>query len=79
MTGAAGMTGSLHHVGLLLAGAAVAALVPSAHEIKNGLPSLPPIFARAAPLLGAALAVLAGLCVLEVGLGPPLNFIYFQF
>ncbi len=79
MSGASGFAGPLHHVGLLLAGAAVSALVPSAHQIKDGLPLLPPIFTRASPVLAAALAVLAGLCVLEVGLGPPLNFIYFQF
>jgi len=79
MSGASGLGGSMHDMGLLLAGAAVSALVPSAHEIKNGLPLLPPIFARAAPMFAMALAVLAGLCVLEVGLGPPLNFIYFQF
>jgi len=31
------------------------------------------------PAIAVGAAVLAGFCVLEVGNGPPLNFIYFQF
>jgi hypothetical protein len=30
-------------------------------------------------LAGAALAILAAICVLEAGSGPPVNFIYFRF
>jgi hypothetical protein len=47
-------------------------LVPSAHEIRNMRP-LP------WPAIAVGAAALAGFCVLEVGNGPPLNFIYFQF
>jgi hypothetical protein len=31
------------------------------------------------PAIAVVSAVLAGFCLLEVGNGPPLNFIYFQF
>jgi len=31
------------------------------------------------PAVAGAFAVLAGLCVLEVGRGPAVNFIYFRF
>jgi hypothetical protein len=50
----------------------VSALVPSAHEIKDRAHWPRPAFAAAA-------AVLAAFCVLEVGKGPPLSFIYFRF
>jgi D-alanyl-lipoteichoic acid acyltransferase DltB (MBOAT superfamily) len=57
---------------LILAAAAVSALLPSAHEIKDRW---------AQPSLAAAIAfgLLAAACVLDVGNGPPLSFIYFQF
>jgi hypothetical protein len=59
-------------MGLLIAAALVSMLVPSAHEIKDMRP-LP------WPAIAVTAAALAGFCVLEVGNGPPLNFIYFQF
>ena len=46
--------------------------LPSAYEIMERRPILNPAVA-------AAFAVLAGFCVLEVGRGPPLSFIYFRF
>ena len=72
MAGAAGWSGTLHNVGLLAIAAAVSALVPSAYEIIERRPILNPAVAT-------AFAVLAGFCVLEVGRGPPLTFIYFRF
>jgi D-alanyl-lipoteichoic acid acyltransferase DltB (MBOAT superfamily) len=57
---------------LIVCSAMVAALVPSAHEIKDAARWPRPAFAAAA-------AVLAAYCVLEVGRGPPLSFIYFRF
>src|SRR5262245_13970288 len=72
MAGAAGWGGSLHNVGLLAIAAAISALVPSAYEIIERRPILNPAVAT-------AFAVLAGFCVLEVGRGPPLTFIYFRF
>jgi alginate O-acetyltransferase complex protein AlgI len=76
MSGTYGIGGVWRNSGLLVAGALVSTLVPSAHEIKDQLIAPPPTVAWAA---AATLAVLAGFCVLEVGGGPPLNFIYFQF
>jgi alginate O-acetyltransferase complex protein AlgI len=72
MAGAAGWSGSLHNVGLLVIAAVISALVPSAYEIIERRPILNPAVAT-------AFAVLAGFCVLEVGRGPPLTFIYFRF
>ncbi|MCX7310384.1 MAG: MBOAT family protein, partial [Alphaproteobacteria bacterium] len=72
MAGGNGFSGSLGHLGLLIAGAAASALIPSAYEIKDMRPILNPVTAT-------AMAVLAGLCVLEVGQGPAVNFIYFRF
>jgi alginate O-acetyltransferase complex protein AlgI len=72
MAGAAGLTGALHNPGLLAVAALVSALVPSAYEIIERRPILNPAVAT-------AFAVLAGFCVLEVGRGPPLTFIYFRF
>jgi len=57
---------------LLAIAAAVSALVPSSYEIIVHRPVLNPAVAT-------AFAVLAGFCVLEVGRGPPLTFIYFRF
>jgi alginate O-acetyltransferase complex protein AlgI len=59
-------------VKLLVAAALASVLLPSAHELKDGLLQPRPAYAVAA-------AVLAVLCVLEVGKGAPVNFIYFQF
>jgi len=72
IAGGNGFSGALRGGGLLIAAALVSALVPSAHEIRAMRPVLH-------PLTAVALAVLAGLCVLEVGGGPPVSFIYFQF
>ena len=70
--GAGGLSGAVQKVPLLIAAALACALIPSAHEMMNRLFTPRPVFAFGA----AALAVY---CVLEVGRGPPLNFIYFQF
>jgi alginate O-acetyltransferase complex protein AlgI len=72
LIGGAGWGGTLQNAGLIAIAALVSWLVPSAHEIKNMRP-LP------WPIIAVGAAVLAGFCVLEVGNGPPLNFIYFQF
>ena len=72
LVGGAGFGGALQHPGLIAVAALVSGLVPSAHEIRNMRP-------MPWPAIAAGAAVLAGFCVLEVGNGPPLNFIYFQF
>jgi D-alanyl-lipoteichoic acid acyltransferase DltB (MBOAT superfamily) len=72
LAGAGGLAGALHSVKLLMLAALVSALVPSAHEIIDGLKEPHPILATC----GAALAVY---CLLEVGQGAPVSFIYFQF
>ncbi len=72
LIGGNGLEGSLRSTGLLLVAAVASVLIPSAYEIKGMRPLLHPVTA-------GALAVLAGLCVLEVGRGQPVNFIYFQF
>jgi len=72
LSGAGGASGALQKVPLLTAAALACVLIPSAHEIMNRL-----ITPR--PLLAFGTAVLAVCCILEVGRGPPLNFIYFQF
>ena len=56
----------------MLAAALVSALVPSAHEIKDR-------YLQPWPALATAAGALAVYCMLEVGQGPPLSFIYFQF
>ncbi len=72
LIGGAGVGGAIQDPGLIVVGGLVSVLVPSAYEIKNMRP-LP------WPAIAVGAAVLAGFCVLEVGNGPPLNFIYFQF
>jgi alginate O-acetyltransferase complex protein AlgI len=72
MTGLHGFGGSFRGAGLLAIGATLSVLVPSAHEIKDR-------WAAPAPWGVAALAVLLCFCVIEVGKGPPLPFVYFQF
>jgi D-alanyl-lipoteichoic acid acyltransferase DltB (MBOAT superfamily) len=72
LTGMAGFTGTLASPGLMIAAALVSALIPSAHEIKD-------IYLKPYPALASAAGALAVYCMLEVGQGAPLNFIYFQF
>jgi D-alanyl-lipoteichoic acid acyltransferase DltB (MBOAT superfamily) len=72
LVGMNGRGGTFGEPGLIVVAALVSALVPSAHEIKDGARWPRPAFAAAA-------AVLAAYCVLEVGKGPPLSFIYFRF
>ena len=72
LVGAGGAGGVLESTKLLVSAALVSALVPSAHELKDRLTRPRPAFAAG----GAALAVY---CLLEVGQGAPVNFIYFQF
>jgi D-alanyl-lipoteichoic acid acyltransferase DltB (MBOAT superfamily) len=72
LVGIGGAGGALQGIKLLVASALVSALVPSAHEIMNGL-------SRPYPALAAGAAVLAVYCLLEVGQGAPVKFIYFQF
>jgi D-alanyl-lipoteichoic acid acyltransferase DltB (MBOAT superfamily) len=72
LAGLAGWHGTFGQVGLLAAAGLTAALVPSAHEIRNGL--LEP-----RPAIAAAAAALAVFCLLEVGRGTPQAFIYFRF
>jgi D-alanyl-lipoteichoic acid acyltransferase DltB (MBOAT superfamily) len=72
MAGAAGFDGRLEAGKYLLAGCLVSALLPSAHEMKDAI-------LRPHRLLAAGAAVLAIVCVLRVGQGAPVSFIYFQF
>jgi alginate O-acetyltransferase complex protein AlgI len=72
MTGVNGFGGSFRGAGLVGIGAILSVLIPSAHEIKDQ-------WAVPAPWAVAALAILMSFCVLEVGKGPPLPFVYFQF
>src|SRR5262249_23597690 len=72
LAGLQGIGGVLQEKTLLLAAALVSALVPSAHELKDQMLTPRPAFAVVA-------ALLAVFCVLEVGRGAPVNFIYFQF
>jgi D-alanyl-lipoteichoic acid acyltransferase DltB (MBOAT superfamily) len=72
LIGGAGFGDAVQKPGLIAVAALVSALVPSAHEIRNMRP-------MPWPAIAVGAAVLAAFCVLEVGNGPPLNFIYFQF
>jgi D-alanyl-lipoteichoic acid acyltransferase DltB (MBOAT superfamily) len=72
LIGGAGFGDALQKPGLIAVAVLVSALAPSAHEIKSMRP-------MPWPAIAVGAAVLAGFCVLEVGNGPPLNFIYFQF
>jgi alginate O-acetyltransferase complex protein AlgI len=72
LVGMNGTGGAFRGVQLFVVSALVSALVPSAHEIKDRVKWPHPAFA-------VATAVLAAYCVLEVGRGPPLSFIYFRF
>jgi hypothetical protein len=72
MTGAAGLHGELQGIKYLVAGALVSVLVPSAHELKD-------FSLRPNRVVAAAAAVVAIVCILQVGDGAPVSFIYFQF
>ena len=74
MFGLNGLRGTLLEPQLMAVSVFAAALIPSAHEIKDKLAAAPPN-----PALSAGAALLAAYCVLEVGRGAPVNFIYFQF
>jgi D-alanyl-lipoteichoic acid acyltransferase DltB (MBOAT superfamily) len=72
LAGLHGTGGAFRGLDLIVLAALVSAFVPSAHEIKDG-------FRWPHPALAAATALLAAWCVLQVGRGPPLSFIYFRF
>ena len=72
MAGGNGLGGALAQPRLMVVAAFAAALIPSAYEIKDKLTVPHPAWAAGA----AAVAVY---CILEVGRGAPVNFIYFQF
>lgn len=72
MSGLSGLGGSFSGTGLIVTSTLVSVLVPSAHELKDKL-------LQPQPWLAASAAALAVYCVLEVGGGAPISFIYFQF
>jgi alginate O-acetyltransferase complex protein AlgI len=72
LLGRGGTAGGLQEIKLLIAAALVSALIPSAHEIIDGLKN-------PHPALAVGAAALAAICLLEVGQGAPVSFIYFQF
>lgn len=72
MVGGGRAAGHLQEIPLLGAAMLASVLIPSAHELKDGL-------LRPHPAYAAFAAMLAVYCVLEVGRGAPVNFIYFQF
>ncbi len=63
LAGAQGTGGTFQEIKLLAAAAMAAVLIPSAHELKDQLDK----------------PRTAVICVLEVGNGAPVNFIYFRF
>jgi alginate O-acetyltransferase complex protein AlgI len=72
LVGMAGFDGGIDKPDRIAAAALASVLIPSAYEIKDAM-------VRPSGLFGIAAAMLALACILEVGDGPPLNFIYFQF
>jgi alginate O-acetyltransferase complex protein AlgI len=72
LAGGMGFSGVLQEYKLLIVAALASVLIPSAHEIKDGL-------LRPRPAFAAGAALLAAYCLLEAGRGAPVNFIYFQF
>jgi alginate O-acetyltransferase complex protein AlgI len=72
LAGGTGFGGVLQEYKLLILAALASVLIPSAHEIKDGL-------LRPHPAVAATAGVLAIYCLLEAGQGAPVNFIYFQF
>lgn len=72
LAGLRGIGGSLQEPFLLATAAAVSVLVPSAHEIREGL-------LRPQPVVAALAAVVALICIFRVGRDDLIPFIYFQF
>jgi alginate O-acetyltransferase complex protein AlgI len=72
LVGVGGLGGHIQEIKLLIASALASALIPSAHEIIYGMKA-------PYPALAAGAAALAVYCLLEVGQGAPVSFIYFQF
>jgi alginate O-acetyltransferase complex protein AlgI len=72
MAGLNGFGGAFRDPWLVCIGAILSVLIPSAHEIIDR-------WAVPVPWAVAALAILMCVCILEVGKGPPLPFVYFQF
>jgi alginate O-acetyltransferase complex protein AlgI len=72
LSGAGGWSGGLQSSPLLAAAALASVLLPSAHEIKDGV-------LRPYPPVAAAAAALAVYCLFAVGKDELVNFIYFQF
>jgi len=72
LSGSNGFGGVVEKPWLFVASAIASVLIPSAHEIKDRL-------LKPNPILAVAGAILAIFCVLDVGRGAPVNFIYFQF
>jgi alginate O-acetyltransferase complex protein AlgI len=72
MAGLHGFGGQFHGTGLVVIGAILSLLLPSAHEIKDH-------WAAPVPWAVAVLATLSCICMFEVGKGPPVAFVYFRF
>ena len=72
LVGHAGWSGALQSPALLATAAAVCAIVPSAHQIKD-------VVIQPRPALAAAAAILALIAFLRVDSENLVNFIYFQF
>jgi alginate O-acetyltransferase complex protein AlgI len=72
LVGEGGLGGTVQDIKLLVTAALASALIPSAHEIIGGL-------RNPNPALAVAGALLAVYCLLKVGEGAPVSFIYFQF
>jgi D-alanyl-lipoteichoic acid acyltransferase DltB (MBOAT superfamily) len=72
LIGLNGLGGRFEQIPLILAGILLAALLPSAHEMKDR-------WLKPAPAVAIAFGLLAAWCILKVGKGAPLNFIYSRF
>jgi D-alanyl-lipoteichoic acid acyltransferase DltB (MBOAT superfamily) len=72
MAGLHGFGGTFQQAPMIAVGALISALVPSAHELKDR-------WLRPTPVVAAAFGLLSAWCILKVGKGAPLSFIYFQF
>jgi alginate O-acetyltransferase complex protein AlgI len=71
MMGLNGFGGSFQETTAIAVGILLSALVPSAHEIAGRL--------KPQPAMAAALGLLSAWCILKVGAGAPLDFVYFRF